>query len=88
MVSVRIVAQTTSTAPTPARPVASGPVTIPVVLKHPRRARLAQRLLEIVPGLVSWALILSPLILSFRFPQIVAWFVLTFDFYWLYKPSC
>ena len=41
--------------------------------------------LEIVPGLVSWPLILSPLILSLRFPEIVAWFVLTFDFYWLYK---
>jgi hypothetical protein len=51
----------------------------------PARARLLQRVLEIVPGLVSWTLILSPLILSFRFPQIVAWFVLTFDFYWLYK---
>ena len=51
----------------------------------PARARLLQRVLEIVPGLVSWVLILSPLILSFRFPQIVAWFVLTFDFYWLYK---
>jgi hypothetical protein len=51
----------------------------------PARARLLQRLLEIVPGLVSWLLILSPLVLSFRFPQIVAWFVLSFDFYWLYK---
>ncbi len=49
------------------------------------RARLIQRALEIVPGAVSWLLILSPLLLSFRFPEIVAWFVLTFDFYWLYK---
>ncbi len=38
-----------------------------------------------MPGLVSWLLILSPLILSLRFPELVAWFVLTFDFYWLYK---
>jgi hypothetical protein len=52
---------------------------------EPVRARHVQRLLEVVPGLVSWALILSPLILSFRFPEIVAWFVLSFDFYWLYK---
>jgi hypothetical protein len=49
------------------------------------RARLFQRLLEIVPGLVTWTLILSPLVLSFNFPQVVAWFVLTFDFYWFYK---
>jgi len=46
---------------------------------------LIQRLLEVVPGMVSWLLILSPLVLSFRFPAIVAWFVLIFDFYWLYK---
>ena len=51
----------------------------------PTRARLIQRLLEVVPGMVSWLLILSPLVLSFRFPAIVAWFVLIFDFYWLYK---
>jgi hypothetical protein len=51
----------------------------------PARARIVQRTLEVVPGLVSWALILSPLILSFRFPEVVAWFVLSFDFYWLYK---
>jgi hypothetical protein len=45
----------------------------------------AGRLLEIVPGVVTWALILSPVILSFGFPEIVAWFVLSFDFYWFYK---
>ncbi len=62
------------------RPV--GPVTD---AGDPARARLVQRLLEIFPGLVSWTLIVSPLILSFRFPEVVAWFVLSFDFYWLYK---
>jgi hypothetical protein len=51
----------------------------------PTEGHLVQRLLEIVPGLVSWTLIVSPLLLSFRWPQVVAWFVLTFDFYWLYK---
>jgi hypothetical protein len=58
----------------------------PIGVAHDRtRVRLVQRVLEIVPGLVSWLLILSPLILSFRYPEIVAWFVLSFDFYWLYK---
>ncbi len=70
---------------TAGQPSAPTAVEIPVTPRHPTRARLAQRALEIVPGLVSWALILSPLILSFRFPAIVALFVLTFDFYWLYK---
>ena len=49
------------------------------------RARRLQRLLEVVPGLVTWTLILSPLVLSTRYPEVVAWFVLSFDFYWLYK---
>jgi hypothetical protein len=49
------------------------------------RARAAQRLLEIVPGAVTWTLIAGSVALSFRWPQVVAWFVLTFDVYWLYK---
>jgi hypothetical protein len=44
-----------------------------------------QRLLEIVPGALTWSLIVLSIGLSFRWPEIVAWFVLTFDVYWLYK---
>ncbi|MGZ6340880.1 MAG: hypothetical protein ACXWMX_03430, partial [Candidatus Limnocylindrales bacterium] len=57
----------------------------------PDRARLVQRGLEIVPGLVSWVLILAPILVAapppigFDRPELVAWFVLSFDFYWLYK---
>ncbi len=47
--------------------------------------RRLQRLLEVVPGVVTWTLIVAPIALSFSYPEIVAWFVLTFDFYWLYK---
>ena len=43
------------------------------------------RLLEILPGAVTWLLILAPIALSFSFPELVAWFVLSFDFYWLYR---
>lgn len=49
------------------------------------RTHRGLRALEIVPGLVTWTLILSPLVLSLRWPEVVAWFVLTFDFYWFYK---
>ncbi len=49
------------------------------------RSRRAQRLLEVVPGVVTWSLILAPVALSLLVPEIVAWFVLTFDFYWFYK---
>ncbi len=49
------------------------------------RTHRGLRALEIVLGLVTWTLILSPLVLSLRWPEVVAWFVLTFDFYWFYK---
>ena len=49
------------------------------------RGRTAARALEVVPGLLTWTVILAPIALSFRWPEVVAWFVLTFDFYWLYK---
>ena len=51
----------------------------------PSRARLLQRVLEVVPGAVTWGLIVLSIGLSFRWPEAVAWFVLTFDVYWLYK---
>ncbi len=47
------------------------------------RHRLFQRLLEMVPGFVSWAIIVGPIWLSFSYPWLVAYFVLSFDFYWL-----
>jgi hypothetical protein len=52
---------------------------------RPDRARALQRILEIVPGAVTWGLIVLCIGLSFRWPEVVAWFVLTFDVYWLYK---
>ena len=47
------------------------------------RHRLLERLLEMVPGFVSWAIIVGPIWLSFSYPWLVAYFVLSFDFYWL-----
>jgi hypothetical protein len=43
------------------------------------------RILEIIPGIVTWLLIIAPIPLSFRYPQIVGIFVLCFDCYWLYR---
>lgn len=51
-------------------------------LRHPIRT---QRALEILPGLVSWSLILFPLWGSFFFPTVVAYYVITFAVYWLYR---
>ncbi|TAL11832.1 MAG: hypothetical protein EPO00_02840, partial [Chloroflexota bacterium] len=60
----------------------ANPPTVEVV---PLRARRIQRLLEIVPGVITWGLIITSVGLSFRWPEFVAWFVLSFDVYWLYR---
>lgn len=44
-----------------------------------------KRALEILPGTFSWMLILFPIWGSFFIPYVVAYFVLFFDVYWLYK---
>ncbi|HET7028631.1 MAG TPA: hypothetical protein VFI28_13130, partial [Candidatus Limnocylindrales bacterium] len=73
-------------APDRAMPARDAPaITGAGVVIRPGVSRRSQRLLEIIPGVVTWALILAPVALSWRFPQVVAWFVLTFDFYWFYK---
>lgn len=43
------------------------------------------RALELIPGIVSWTLILLPIWGSILIPYVVAYFILFFDVYWLYK---
>ncbi len=50
--------------------------------RHPVRT---QRGLEILPGIVSWSLILFPFWGSFIFPTAVAYYVITFTVYWLFR---
>jgi cellulose synthase/poly-beta-1,6-N-acetylglucosamine synthase-like glycosyltransferase len=50
--------------------------------RHPIRT---QRGLEILPGFISWSLILFPFWGSFLFPTLVAYYVITFAVYWLYR---
>src|SRR5262245_27372009 len=47
------------------------------------RYRWLGRLLEMVPGTISWAVLILPIWLSFGYPWLVAYFVLAFNFYWL-----
>lgn len=49
--------------------------------------RRFNRLLEILPGFVSWNLILFPFWGSFVFPSFVAYVVLAFDVLWFYKSA-
>src|SRR3990167_9541461 len=51
-------------------------------LRHPVRTR---RALEILPGSVSWFLILFPLWGSLLIPEVVAVYIIAFTVYWLYK---
>lgn len=50
-----------------------------------KKERLIQRLLEILPGFVSWNLILFPVWGAFVAPMAVAYFILLFDIFWFYK---
>lgn len=52
------------------------------VRRHPVRT---QRALEILPGVFSWSLILFPFWGSFVVPTLVAYYVITFAVYWLYR---
>lgn len=47
--------------------------------------RKLQRVLEIIPGLTSWCIILGMLILSFWQPFAAAIIIIAFDIYWLLK---
>lgn len=49
------------------------------------KERLIHRSLEILPGFVSWNLILFPVWGAFVSPIAVAYFVLLFDIFWLYR---
>ncbi len=44
-----------------------------------------QRALEVLPGFFSWSLILFPIWGSFLVPVVVAYFILFYNVYWLYK---
>src|SRR3989344_3711587 len=49
--------------------------------------RQINRSLEMLPGFVSWNLILFPIWGAFVWPLGVAYFVLLFNVFWLYKST-
>lgn len=52
------------------------------IIKYPHQS---QRLLEILPGFVSWSMILFPVWGSFLWPVGVAYYIIAFDVYWFYR---
>src|SRR5581483_3490368 len=53
-----------------------------IFTRYPVKTR---RLLELFPGFISWMLILFPLWGGIFFPVALAYFIVFFDVYWLYK---
>jgi hypothetical protein len=49
------------------------------------KRRLSHRVLETIPGIVTWMLILSMIPLAIRWPAVLGILVLCFDFYWMYR---
>jgi cellulose synthase/poly-beta-1,6-N-acetylglucosamine synthase-like glycosyltransferase len=52
-----------------------------------RHEKVVQRLLEILPGFVSWNMILFPYWGIFVIPNIVAYFILAYNVYWFYQSA-
>ena len=50
-----------------------------------KHQKLILRGLEITPGLISWSLIIFPLWGAFLAPTLVAYYIIAFDIYWLYR---
>lgn len=55
-----------------------------LIIKYPQKT---QRILEILPGFTSWAFILFPVWGSIFWPVGVAYFIIAFNVYWLYKST-
>lgn len=47
--------------------------------------RVLYRFLEILPGFISWGTIVFVVLLSWKAPIVAAYFIITFDLYWLLK---
>lgn len=43
------------------------------------------RTLEVFPGAVTWTVLILPVVLSIFLPVVVAYFIIGFDLYWLFK---
>ena len=53
-----------------------------IFTRYPIKTR---RILEIFPGFISWSLIFFPVWGSILIPQVVAYSILFFDIYWMYR---
>ncbi len=47
--------------------------------------KVVDRLASILPGFLTWTVLLSPFLLSFHYPALIVSFVIVFDTYWLFR---
>ena len=52
--------------------------------KNPKERRI-QRTLEVIPGILTWFTIIGRFAFSFFLPDWVAYFIITFDIYWILR---
>ncbi|MBN2015325.1 glycosyltransferase family 2 protein [Candidatus Dojkabacteria bacterium] len=50
-----------------------------------KKDRFIKRLFEIYPGILAWTVITSPFWGGILFPEVIAYFVLVFNAFWVYK---
>ncbi|MFZ2976111.1 MAG: glycosyltransferase family 2 protein [Candidatus Moraniibacteriota bacterium] len=50
----------------------------------PKKRRI-QRMLEVIPGILTWATLIGMFVFSFLLPVYVAIFIIVFDIYWIYR---
>ena len=52
--------------------------------KNPKQHRV-QRILEVIPGILTWFTLIGMFLFSFLLPVYVAIFIILFDIYWIYR---
>ncbi len=50
-----------------------------------KKERKVQRILEVIPGILTWGTLIGMFVLSFYLPLWVAVFVIAFDLYWIFR---
>ena len=49
------------------------------------KERRVQRMLEVIPGILTWATLIGMVVLSFVLPIWIAVFIIMFDIYWIFR---
>ena len=49
------------------------------------KAKVLKRIFEIIPGGLSWGIIISLILLSIVYPVASSVIIITFDFYWIIR---